>query len=62
MLGWTCRTAWQPMDLDLGAKGAQSRMLAKAMKLVGGNFTEADRILGTARNRLYLVMNRAEDQ
>ena len=36
-------------------------MLAKAMKLVGSNFTEAARILGTTRNRLYRVMNRAED-
>ena len=46
-----------PMDLDAAEREANRRVVAQAMEKCGGNISEAARLLGTTRNRIYRIMN-----
>jgi len=46
-----------PMDLDVAARLAQTQVIEQALDRVDGNLSEAARLLGTSRNKIYRIMN-----
>ena len=46
-----------PMDLDEAARQAEQWVVEQAMEQVDGNLSEAARLLGTSRNKIYRIMN-----
>ena len=51
-----------PMDLDAAEREANRRVVAQAMEKCGGNVSEAARLLGTTRNRIYRIINHEEQK
>ena len=46
-----------PMDLDGAARLAERWVVEQAMAQAGGNLSEAARLLGTSRNKIYRIIN-----
>ena len=51
-----------PLDLDAATRQAERWVVEQAMERSGGNVSEAARVLGTSRNRLYRVLQGGKER
>ena len=49
-----------PLDLDKAAQRAEMWVVERALEQTGGNLSEAARLLGTSRNRIYRITDKTQ--